>query len=97
VIGVLDPYTMQGLPVFLDANIPTNLGAGTNEDRIIVARFSDDLLFEDTAPTVGVFDDVLSGTLQVRIACWGYFAFTFARYAKANSIISGTGLITPTF
>jgi len=89
--------TMQGLPVFLDANVPTNLGAGTNQDPVIVARFSDNLLFESDAPTVGVFDDVLSGTLQVRIAVWGYFAFTFARYPKANSIINGTGLTPPTF
>jgi hypothetical protein len=89
--------TMQGLPVFLDANIPTNLGAGTNEDRIIVARFDDDLLFESDAPTVGVYDGVLSANLQVRIMVWGFFAFTFARYPKANSIITGTGLIAPTF
>jgi len=89
--------TMQGLAVFLDANIPTNLGAGTNEDRIIVARFDDDLLFESGAPTVGVYDGVLSANLQVRIMVWGYFAFTFARYPKANSIIAGTGLIAPTF
>lgn len=38
---------MQGLPVFLDANIPTNAGTNTNEDKIIVGRFSDDLLFEE--------------------------------------------------
>lgn len=29
---------MQGLPVFLDANIPTNAGTNTNEDKIIVGR-----------------------------------------------------------
>ena len=89
--------TVQGLPVFLDANIPITLGAGTNQDLIIVARFSDDLLFEDPVPTVAVYEGVLSANLQVRILCYGYFAFTFARYAKANSIISGTGLNTPTF
>jgi len=89
--------TMQSLPVFLDANIPITLGAGTNQDLIIVARFSDDLLFEDPVPTVTVYEGVLSANLQVRILCYGYFAFTFARYAKANSIISGTGLNTPTF
>jgi hypothetical protein len=55
------------------------------------------LLFEDPVPTVAVYDGVLSANLQVRILCYGYFAFTFARYAKANSIISGTGLTTPTF
>jgi HK97 family phage major capsid protein len=89
--------TMQGLPVFLDANIPTNFGAGTNEDKIIVARFDDDLLFESSAPTVGVYEGVLSANLQVRLLVWGYFAFTFARYPKSNSIISGTGLVAPTF
>jgi len=40
---------------------------------------------------------MLSANLQVRIRVWGYFAFTFARYPKVNSIIIGTGLITPTF
>lgn len=89
--------SMQGLPVFLDANIPITLGAGTNQDVIIVARFDDDLLFEDSTPTVAVYDGVLSANLQVRILCYGYFAFTFARYAKANSIISGTGLTSPVF
>lgn len=89
--------TMQGLPVFLDANIPITLGAGTNQDLIIVSRFSDDLLFEDPVPTVAVYEGVLSANLQVRILCYGYFAFTFARYAKANSIISGTGLTSPVF
>ena len=39
----------------------------------------------------------MSANLQVRIPCYGYFAFTFARYAKANPIISGIGLNTPTF
>lgn len=89
--------TMQGLPVFLDANFPTNLGAGTNQDPIVVARFDDDLLFESAAPTVGIYDGVLSANLQVRLMVWGYFAFTFARYPKSNSIINGTGLTPPAF
>lgn len=85
---------MQGLPVFPDANIPITLAAGTNQDLIIVSPFSDDLLFEDPVPTVAVYEGVLSASLQVRILCYEYVAFTFARYAKANSIISGTGLTT---
>jgi HK97 family phage major capsid protein len=90
--------SLQGYPVYLDANIPTNLGAGTNQDVVLVCRFDDALLFEDAAgPTVAVYEGVLSANLQVRILCFGYFAFTFARYPKANSIISGAGLVTPTF
>lgn len=37
--------SLQGLPVFTDANIPTTLGGGT-EDEVYVARFSDSLLYE---------------------------------------------------
>jgi HK97 family phage major capsid protein len=88
---------IQGLPVVVDPNIVTNLGAGTNQDTIIVTRRADQLFFEVGAPTVSVETGVLSGNLQVRIYAWGYFAFTFARYATSTSIIDGTGLITPTF
>jgi HK97 family phage major capsid protein len=88
---------IQGLPVVVDPNIATNLGAGTNQDTVIITRRADQLLFEVGSPTVAVETGVLSGTLQVRIYAYGYFAFTFARYLKATSIIGGTGLITPTF
>ena len=91
-VGVL-----MGLPVVIDPNIPITLGAGTNEDIIIVTRREDQLLFEVGAPTVAIETGVLSSTLQVRIYAYGYFAFTFARYAKATSRIAGTGLATPTF
>jgi HK97 family phage major capsid protein len=89
--------TIQGLPVVTDANIPTNFGAGTNEDRVIVTRTQDQALFEAGTPTIQVMTEVLSGNLQVRVMAYGYFAFTFARYPKSNSIISGAGLIPPTF
>jgi HK97 family phage major capsid protein len=88
---------IQGLPVVVDPNISITLGAGTNQDVIIVTRRADQLLFETGAPTVNVDSAVLSNTLQVKIYVYGYMAFTFARYAKSTSIISGTGLVTPTF
>ena len=47
--GVGGPVgTLMGLPVYIDPTVPTNLGAGTNEDRIIISRFVDNKLFEDT-------------------------------------------------
>ena len=88
---------IQGLPVVVDPNISTALGAGTNQDTIIVTRRADQLFFEVGAPTVSIETGVLSGNLQVRVYAWGYFAFTFARYAKSTSIIAGTGLTPPTF
>lgn len=89
--------TMQGLPVVIDPNVPTNLGAGTNEDRVIVTDRTQQVLFEVGTPSVQVMTEVLSGNLQVRLLCYGYFAFSFARLPKSSTIISGTGLVTPTF
>ena len=37
---------LLGLPVYIDANVPTGLGGGTNEDRIIVAAFDEVHLYE---------------------------------------------------
>lgn len=91
--------TLHGLPVVTDANIPTGLGAGTNEDRIIVARAEDLLLWEegDGAPRRLRFEETTGGSLTVKLVVYGYSAFTGGRYPSALSVISGTGLVTPTF
>lgn len=86
--------TLLGVPVYVDANIPTNLGAGTNEDRVIVARRADLMLWENGTNTVSV--QVPDG-LQVTVAMYGYSAFTAGRYPTGIGVISGTGLVTPTF
>jgi HK97 family phage major capsid protein len=39
--------SLLGINVYVDANIPTNLGAGTNEDRVFVIRAADPILWED--------------------------------------------------
>lgn len=89
--------SLFGVPVVLDNNIPNNLGAGTNETRIIAADFRDLILMEDNAaaPVQLRFDDVLSGTLQVRLLAYGYSAFAAGRQPKAISVIGGTGLVVP--
>jgi HK97 family phage major capsid protein len=85
-----------GVPVYLDLNIPTNLGAGTNEDRIIATRMRDHILFEGDLQ-LRALKEILSGTLGVRFQAYAYCAFTAARFPAATSVVSGTGLITPTF
>lgn len=87
-----------GLPVITDANIPVNLGAGTNEDRIIVAKADDLLLMEQaSAPRELRFEQTTGGSLTTKLVVYGYAAFTAGRYPKSVSVISGTGLVTPTF
>jgi HK97 family phage major capsid protein len=82
----------MGLPAYLDGNVPSNLGAGTNETRIIVARFSDLYLWEGALRS-RVLTEVLSGTLQVRLQVFAYSAFMAGRRPEAISVVSGTGLI----
>lgn len=88
--------SLQGLPVYLDPNVPINLGAGTNEDRIITARFDDLYLYESALRTRVLFETD-ADTLQVRLQVWEYAAFIGNRYPKSVSVVSGTGLITPSF
>jgi hypothetical protein len=88
--------TLAGVPVFLDANIGVAYGAGTNEDRIIVARAADAVLFEGT-PKAEVLPQTYGQNLQVLVRMYNYAAFTAERYAQSFSVIGGTGLSTPTF
>ncbi|MDX3064032.1 phage major capsid protein [Streptomyces clavifer] len=86
----------QGLPVFIDPNIPTNLGAGTNEDRVIILRSDDVILFEGT-PQAEAFRETKADTLSVLLRFYNYAALHSERYPKSIAVISGTGLIAPTF
>jgi hypothetical protein len=81
----------SGLPA-ADANIPANLGVGTNEDRMIIGRFDEMYLREGTPPIRGL-QEVPSGTLQVPAV--HRRGGTAAASAEGISIISGTGLIAP--
>ena len=87
--------TIMGLPVVTDPSIPITVGAGT-EDQIVVMRASDLVLWESGIKS-RVLPEVGSGTLTVRLQVYGYVAFTAARLPKSISVISGTGLIAPTF
>lgn len=88
---------MQGLPVLVDPNIGTTFGASTNEDRVYVCRLQDLWLMEDSPVKTRVLFEILSGTLQVRVQLYNYFAFAAGRYPKSISAITGTGLVAPTF
>ncbi|SFF11531.1 phage major capsid protein, HK97 family [Actinacidiphila alni] len=86
---------MLNFPLLADGNIPQNLGAGTNEDRIATMRTSDLYLWEGSMRT-RVLTEILSGTLQVRFQVYNYAAFMPDRRPETISVISGTGLIGPT-
>ncbi len=84
-----------GVPVITDANIRTDLGAGT-EDAIYVVRAEDHILFEQDVFTAK-FEETNAGSLTTKLVVYGYVAFASGRYPKGISAISGTGLAAPTF
>jgi HK97 family phage major capsid protein len=86
---------MFGLPVYLDANIPTNLGAGTNQDEIIIARLKDSMLFEGQI-RAEAFQQTYAQNMSVFVRLYNYASFVTSRYAPSIAVIGGTGLVAPT-
>ena len=90
--------SLLGIPVLVDANVPTNLGSGTNEDRIIVCYSPDLCLWEQTGSPMQLrFDQTLGGQLTIKMVAFGYSAFTAGKYPAGVSVISGYGLVSPSF
>lgn len=90
--------SISGLPVITDGNIATTLGGGT-EDQIFVLG-TDELFFwqegGDGAPRRFQFEQS-NAPQSIRLAVWGYSAFTAGRYPLASAKIGGSGLIAPSF
>lgn len=87
---------LLGLPVYVDANIPTNLGGGTNEDVILI--FADPVVHlweRDEDPVTLAFEQTSGTALTIQLIAYGYAAFTAGRYPGASGTV--TGLTPPTF
>lgn len=88
----------NGLLVIVDNNIAVNGGAGTNEDEIYVVPNNECHLWEDpSAPVFIRAEQPSAANLGVVLVVYGYFAYTFGRYANAMQKVAGTGLTTPSF
>jgi HK97 family phage major capsid protein len=91
-------YSLMGLPIVADANVTTTAGAGANEDRIYCVTAPEFHLWEQAgSPFALNFDATGAGSLTIKSVVYGYAAATAGRYPAAFSVISGTGLVTPTF
>jgi HK97 family phage major capsid protein len=94
--GTAPAGSLFNQPLFVDANLPDNLGAGTNESRIVVANWRDMYLFEDSSAPVQLrFEAPSAQSLGVLLVCYGYSSFAAGRQPKAISVVASTGLIVP--
>jgi len=87
---------MAGLPVFTDANLPTNLGAGLNQDPTLVLRAEDIYLWESDV-TLASFDAPYSDSLAVLLRAHGFSALIGSRYPASIAVVNGTGTVTPAY
>lgn len=84
---------MHGLPVIVDANVPTTLGTGSNQDPIYVVRSSDLVLYE-SGVRAEAFPQTYANQMSVLLQVSTYAAFA-SRYPL--SIVQISGLTTPTW
>lgn len=88
--------TFHGLPVYIDPVVPVNLGAGTNQDNVYLLKTDDLVLFEST-PQAEVFRETYADSVGVLFRMYGYVGTILNRHTESIGVISGTGLVTPTF
>ena len=87
---------IQGVPVYTSSLVPTDLGAGTNQDPILVFRPEDNILFEST-PRAEVFRETYANQGSVLVRMYNFVALATERYPASTAVINGTGLVAPTF
>jgi HK97 family phage major capsid protein len=76
----------------LSNRIPTNLGTGTNESRIIIGDFREALVLDRQGITIDESPHVYFTTNQTVFRAESRVGFTAARAPKAFAVIGGAGL-----
>lgn len=84
--------TLWGYPVVLSNRVPTNLGTGTNESRVVVGDFSEALILDRQGITVDESSHVYFTTNQTVFRAEQRVGFTAARTPGAFNIVGGAGL-----
>lgn len=98
--GVQDPRTglrgpvksLWGYRVITSNRMPTNLGTGTNESRVIVGDFSECLILDRQGITVDESAHVYFTTNQTVFRAEQRVGFTAARTPLAINVVGGVGL-----
>lgn len=87
---------LHGLPVYLDANILTTSGSGTNEDTIFGFVRSQALLWTSDLK-LEVDRSINFKTSGVAVRARQYAAFMVGHAPEAFGTVTGTGLAAPTY
>jgi len=88
--------SMMGLPIYADANIPTTVGAGTNQDIVYVAKWDQLLLFESSV-MLDVSREASFKADGVTVKAVQDCTWVVEHAPEAFATINGTGLVAPSF
>lgn len=83
---------LWGYRVITTNRMPTNLGAGTNESRVIIGDFSEALILDRQGITVDESPHVYFTTNQTVFRAEERVGFTAARTPAAFNVVGGAGL-----
>lgn len=86
--------SVAGLGVLLDDNLPTNLGTGTNEDRVLVLR-PVDLVVAESELRVSTSMQAAASTFAAAKTGFRYVVATAGRHPGGVGVLTGTGLVDP--
>lgn len=89
----------NGLRVIVDNNITTTGGgtAGTQDEAYVIAAEECHLWEDAAAPYFIRAEQPKANVLGVLLVLYGYFAYSFRRYANGQQKLTGAGMIAPTF
>ena len=88
--------SVLGMDVYTDPNLPTTLGAGTNQDVVLMFPREDIWLWESDL-RAEAFTAPYADAMGVLFRCFSYTAMVPDRYLASLGQIQGSGLVTPTF
>ncbi len=86
----------NGMAVVVDNNVSTAVG-GTQDEIYIVPSVECHLWEDPAAPVFIRAEQAKAASLGVLLVLYGYFAYSFRRFANGMGKIAGTGLAAPTF
>jgi HK97 family phage major capsid protein len=92
--SVMTMPSLMGFPIGTSSNMPTNLGTGTNEDRIIVADWGEAHFFQRSTLELRV-SDTAGDAFETNVTVFRLeerFGFTAEHYPQAFAVIGGAGL-----
>ena len=85
-----------GVECYVDANIPTNLGVGGNQDTVLMGVMDDVMLWESPLQSEA-FEESYADSMGILFRCFNYASLQPSRYLASLGQITGTGLVTPTY